>query len=206
MRHLFKSLVLSSSLLLVVPSAAHAIGFESTVEAPLTTAVKLEISLSEDLAKRANELPEKLSDRGGGTGRSSGFSQNGFYGERELEQLQARLEERLLKQLDKRGIEVSETAPTVLRVTLVNVKNNRPTFEQLSREPGLSLQSFGIGGAELEAEVLAAGGNSLGTMTYDWYEQDFRDAQFTGTWTDANRAIDRFAKRAAKDLTRESHS
>ena len=206
MRYILKSSLLVGSVMLAAPTLANANGFESTIMAPVASDVKIEIRLSDDLAYRANNLPEKLSDRGNSAGRSSAFSQNGFYGERDLIRLQERLEKRLTRQLGKRGLTVSDSAPTVLRVTLADVKNNRPTFRQLSRSTGLSYQSFGTGGAELEAEVLSAGGSSLGTMRYEWYEFDVRDSQFGGTWTDAHRAMDRFAIKAAKKLSRGAQS
>jgi hypothetical protein len=85
-------------------------------------------------------------------------------------------------------------------VTIEDARPNRPTFEQMSRDTGLSLQSFGIGGAEMSGELLSAGGQSLGQMSYAWYENDIRDAQFGGTWSDAYRAFDKFARQAADDL------
>lgn len=206
MSRYFKSIILAGSLVMAAPPLANATGFESTLNAPAATSVKIDVRLSEDLAYRANNLPEKLSNRGGSSRLGSAFGQNGHYGEKDLIRLQERLEKRLEKQLEKRGVAVSGSASTVLRVTLTNVKNNRPTFEQLSRGPNLSYQSYGTGGAELEAEVLAAGGRSLGTMRYDWYESDIRDAQYGGTWSDAYRAIDRFAKKAAKELSAGGHS
>ena len=206
MSHIFKSIVMTSSLLFAASTSAQATGFESTINAPIAPNVKIEVSLAEDLAHRANNLPEKLSDRGAGSGRSTAFSQNGYYGDKDLARLSQRVEEKLTRALTKRGVAVSDTAPTVLRVTLTDVKNNRPTFRQLSKDVILSYQSFGNGGAELEAEVIAAGGSSLGTMQYDWFETDIRDARFGGTWSDANRAIDRFAKRAAKKLSSGAQS
>ena len=201
MRHIIKTIALSTSLLLAVPVSANAVGFETTFSAPVPSSVKVEVRLSEDLAYRANNLPEKLSDRGGSSGRSTAFSDNGHYGDRDLERLTARLEKKLNRQLTKRGVAVSDSAATTLRVTLTDVKNNRPTFRQLGRDVSLSHQSFGTGGAELEAEVLGSSGASLGTMAYDWYETDIREAQFGGIWSDANRAIDRFARRAAKSIS-----
>lgn len=206
MRHILKSLILSAPLVLAVPMLANASGFESTLSAPLTTPVKLDIRLSEDLAYRANHLPKKLSDRGGSSGLRTAFSQNGHYGEKELDRLQERLEKKLTASLEKKGIIVSETASTVFQVTITDVENNRPTFKQLSSEPSLSYQSFGTGGAEFEAEVLAADGRTVGTINYDWFESDIRDANFGGTWSDANRAIDRFAKRVAKEFATASQS
>ena len=206
MRQFIKSLILSAPLILALPTLANARGLKSTLSAPVTTAVKLEISLSEDLAYRANNLPEKLSDRGGSSAFGSSFSQNGHYGERGLTRLQERLAKSLTKRLVKNGFTISDTAPTVLRVTLEDVRNNRPTFDQLSEDPSLSYQSVGRGGADIDVDVLTSDGSSLGTMSYNWYEDDIRDSSFGGTWTDANRAIDRFAKRAAKELVKVSQS
>lgn len=177
------------------------IGFESTVTAPVSEAVKLDIQLSESMAYRANNLPKKLTDRSGSGISRSGFSANGYYGEKDLNRLTQRLEKRLTEQLTKRGLRVDENASTVLRVVLTDAKNNRPTFTQLSKEPSLSFQSFGNGGAEFEAQLIRAGGENLGDISYRWYEDDIRYARTGGTWSDANRSIDRFAKKAAKTLT-----
>ena len=59
-----------------------------------------------------------------------------------------------------------------------------------------------LGGAEIESELIASGGRSLGSINYKWYEDDLRDSQFGGIWTDANRAFSRYASRAAKVLSR----
>lgn len=182
-------------------SSGYGYSFDSTITKPLTTPVKIEIVLNEDLAYRANHLPKKLSDRNGINRLNSGFANNGFYGERDLQRLTERLQSKIEHKFAKKNIAVTDTATTVLRVTIENVKPNRPTFEQLSRETGLSFQSFGIGGAEITSELIAAGGNSLGSIDYTWYETDIRDAQFGGTWTDAYRAFSRYASRAAKTLT-----
>lgn len=185
---------------LSAPSMAGNIGYDSTFLSPLTTPVRLEVRLSDDMAYRANNLPKKLSDRGSSSRIRGGFSNNGFYGERDLNQLSERLEDKLEQRLVKKGITVSDDAAVTLVVTIEDAKPNRPTFKQLSNEPGLSFQSFGIGGAEFTGALLDAQGNNLGTMDYKWYESDIRDAAFGGTWSDANVAIRRFAKKAAKDL------
>lgn len=185
---------------LSAPSMAGNIGYDSTFSSPLTTPVRLEVRLSDDMAYRANNLPKKLSDRGSSSRIRGGFSNNGFYGERDLNQLSERLEDKLEQRLVKKGITVSDDAAVTLVVTIEDAKPNRPTFKQLSNEPGLSFQSFGIGGAEFTGALLDAQGNNLGTMDYKWYESDIRDAAFGGTWSDANVAIRRFAKKAAKDL------
>jgi hypothetical protein len=200
MRQHLSTIFLISALTLAAPASARS-NFQSTVEAPLSGAVKLEVIIGEELAYRAENLPKKLSDRGSGSRFGKGFGKNGNYGERDIARLQARLERKVAAQFTRKGITLSDNAPTVLRVTLTNAKPNRPTINQLSKEPGLSYRSFGLGGAEIEAELLSASGQPLGNMQYKFYEDDIRDAAFTGTWTDAHRSFDRFARKAAKQLT-----
>ena len=202
MRSLIASSLLAASFALTAPALAKSRGFDTTVTAPLTSSVKIEVVVSEDMAHRANNLPEKLSDRSGERGSRSGFAGNGFYGDRDLERLTERLQSKLEKKFTQKGIQVSDAAPTVLRITIEDAKPNRPTFNQLSKEPSLSFESFGNGGAELQAELIASGGQSLGTMSYKFYETDIRDAKYGGTWGDAHRAFGRFASKAAKNLSR----
>lgn len=199
MRALLTSSLLALTVCIATPVMAKS--FDTTVSAPVTSAVKIEIIVSEDMAHRANNLPKKLSDRSHARGLRNGFSGNGFYGERDIERLTQRLASKLEKKFAKKGIQVSDSASTILRVTIEDAKPNRPTFNQLSKEPGLSFQSVSNGGAELQAELIEAGGRSLGTMSYSFYETDIRDAQFGGTWSDAHRTFDRFASKAAKTLS-----
>ena len=201
MRTVLASSLLALSLILAAPAIATSYGFDTTVTAPLTSAVKIEVVVSEDMAHRANNLPEKLSDRSSARGLRSGFAGNGFYGDRDIERLTERLESKLEQKFAKKGILISDTASTILRITIEDAKPNRPTFNQLSVQPGLSFNSFGNGGAELEAELIAAGGQSLGTMSYRYYENDIRYAKFGATWNDAHRAFSRFASKAAKTLS-----
>ena len=200
MRLILTSSLLALSLAVAAPAMAKSFGYDTTVTAPLTSAVKIEVVVSEDMSHRANNLPKKLSDRGQARSLRAGFSGNGFYGDKDIERLTERLESKLEKKFAKKGIQISDTASTVLRITIEDAKPNRPTFRQLSVEPGLSYESFGIGGAELQAELIAAGGQSLGTMSYKYYENDIRDAKYGGTWGDAHRAFGRFASKAAKTL------
>jgi len=200
MRAILASSLLALTFTLAAPALAKSHGFDTTITSPVSSTVKIEIIISEDMAHRANNLPKKLSDRGNARTLRSGFSGNGFYGDRDIERLTERLKSKLEKKFVKKGIEISDTASTVLRITIEDAKPNRPTFNQLSKEPSLSFQSFGNGGAELQAELIAAGGRSLGTMSYKWYENDIRYAQYGGTWNDAHRAFNRFASKAAKTL------
>lgn len=201
------ALILASTALILAPMSAVAKsrGFDSTISAPVQAPVKIEVVLSEELAFRANNLPKKLSDRGSGT-RSlrSGFSGNGFYGDKSLNLLIEEVYEELNEDFAKKGILVSDDADIVLRVTLEDARNNRPTFEQLSRQPSLSFRSFGTGGAELNGELLSASGDTLGTVSYRWFESNINQFGFhqaNGVWSDANRAISRFSNKTAKTLS-----
>ena len=201
MRSILASSILALSFTLAAPALAKSVGFDTTVTAPLTSAVKIEVVIGEDMAHRANNLPEKISDRSSARGLRSGFAGNGFYGDRDIERLTERLESKLEQKLAKKGILISDTASTTLRITIEDAKPNRPTFNQLSVQPSLSFNSFANGGAELEAELIAAGGRSLGTMSYRYYETDIRNAQQGEIWHDAYRAFGRFANKAAKTLS-----
>lgn len=195
--------LISAPIALTATSAtAKSIGFESTIEQKLDRPVKLEIVLSESLEHRANNLPKDISKRGGGLSRS-GFSNNGFYGERALNDLIDEVEEEIVEDFGDKGLMIDANAAQTLRITIVDAKNNRPTFEQLSREPSLSFDSFGIGGIELMGELISADDQVLGEMSYRWYETNIRDgfARGASVWTDARRGISRFSRRAAKSLS-----
>ena len=195
--------IIAASIGFAAPLTASAggVGYESNLSTVLTTPVSVDVKLSDELAFRANNLPEKLSDRGSGLSTNNGFSGNGFYGEDSLEDLRKDLFEDITRRLEKEGLQVAENAPAKLALTIEDVKNNRPTFEQLSREPSLSYQSFGIGGAELKGELFDSAGVSLGTMDYRWYDSFIQNANFaSGTWTDTKRAFGRFSKKVAEDL------
>lgn len=196
------SVVAALGLALPLTANAGGIGYESNISTVLTTPVSIDVKLSDDLAYRANNLPKKLSDRGSSRGLNNGFSGNGFYGEKSLEELRQDLMEDITKRFDKEGLQVAENAPTKLVLTIEDVKNNRPTFEQLSRETSLSFQSYGIGGAEIKGELFDASGASLGTMDYRYFESSLRNAAYANsTWSDAKRAFGRFSRDVAKDLS-----
>jgi len=56
--------LISAAAILATPAFAQARGFDSNFSQTVTGPFKLEVVVSEDLAHRANNLPEKLSDRG----------------------------------------------------------------------------------------------------------------------------------------------
>ena len=119
------------------------------------------------------------------------------YGEREGE----KLTEDILKDLEH-AFEKAGVDPAKVDVEIVDAKPNRPTFEQISNEPGLdAFRSISIGGMELVGTAYDADGNVLATQEYEWFENNIRDVVGSSTWTDANRASRRFASRLAKQLS-----
>ncbi len=191
----------TTAALLVTPAFAEARGFKSNLGTAITGPLKIEVVVSEDLAYRANNLPKKLSHRGSGSRLNSAFSNNGKYGDRAIAFLIDDIQDELVRDFAKRNIALSDSAPTLLRVTIEMAKPNRPTFNQLSEDPSLSFKSFGAGGAELSVEIIAANGDILGDATYDNYETlDQFTIQTGGTWYDASRTFSKFSNRLSKKI------
>jgi hypothetical protein len=118
------------------------------------------------------------------------------YGQRELdylaEQLREDLERELAGLLGENGMR--------LDVTILDATPNRPTMEQMA-DRGLDMSSISIGGASLEAQLIAADGTELETFSYAWRSHDIRDVVGYTRWTDARRAIRRFASDIGESLT-----
>ena len=193
--------LISATAILATPVFAQARGFDSDFSQAVTGPFKLEIVVSEDLAHRANNLPKKLSDRGSSSRLNSPFANNGKYGDRAIEYLLEDMQDEIVDDFAKRGLTLSDSAPTLLRVTINKAKPNRPTFNQLSEDASLSFQSYGVGGAEVSAEFISAGGTVIGSAEYDYFSS-FNDRPLgaTGTWTDATRAFSRFSKKLSKKV------
>jgi len=172
--------------------------FTSTLQAP-STPVRINVTLGEDLAFRANNLSTNIRDKFNSRDRNNGFANNGYFGQKDLDKLAERMKARMATRLEKSGITVRDDAATVLNIVITDARPNRPTFEQMSKSVGLSMSSFGIGGAKFEGTLVTPSGEQ-GNVSYGWYENDIRFAQYGGTWTDAHRAIDRFARKTAKAL------
>jgi hypothetical protein len=85
-----------------------------------------------------------------------------------------------------------------LNLVIEDARPNRPTPQQMSATPGLSLDSFSIGGARISGEYVDAAGKAT-PIAYSWYESDIRWARYGSTWHDAETAFDRLADRLAKD-------
>ena len=110
------------------------------------------------------------------------------YGVRDVQRLADDLKKNVERELDGTGV----LAGGRVGLTLVDARPNRPTFKQLGDRPGLSFESFGTGGAAIEGQAISVDGH-VTPVRYRWYESDIRQAKLTTTWSDAGRAIDRFA-------------
>ena len=118
------------------------------------------------------------------------------YGVREAERLTSDLQTTVEKTLARTGAHEGAR----IELTLTDAKPNRPTFKQLSDKPGLSLQSFGVGGAAIRGKIVAADGTEK-SLSYRWYETDIREASYNWIWSDAEWTFDRFARKLARDAT-----
>ena len=116
------------------------------------------------------------------------------YGPREIAILQEIVVDALARELTRAGATLSDNAPVRIETTLVAVKPSKPTFHQAAARIGLdTMRSVSIGGAELRARIVNADGTTLGEVTYEWYESDLQFSTAQTTWSDARRAIRRFA-------------
>lgn len=153
----------------------------SAVSGPLSLG---ETTISEDLQEKAAE----------------------YYGERDVQRLADDLHAEVQAALMGAGRLAGEDDEPAGRIDLIltDAAPNRPTFEQMKNEPGLSFQSVSRGGAAVEAVLYDASGQEVGRMEYDWRTPDLRDSQARGVWTDADRTIDRFAARLTRALAGDS--
>ncbi|MAK63228.1 MAG: hypothetical protein CMF75_00560 [Maricaulis sp.] len=110
------------------------------------------------------------------------------YGQRELDylarEMRTALERELGDRLGENGLR--------LDVVIVDATPNRPTMEQMASR-GLHMSSISVGGASLEAHLFDAQGAELESYAYSWRSHNIRDVVGYVTWTDARRAIRRFA-------------
>ena len=99
----------------------------------------------------------------------------------------------------KQLVVIESTAPDFPPGRVIeDAKPNRPTPQQMSNTLGLSLESFGVGGARISGQYVDPAGVST-PIAYAWYETDIRWARYGSTWHDAGVAFDRLAARLAKD-------
>lgn len=111
------------------------------------------------------------------------------YGARDVADLAASLERSVRQSVGDRP----EFADARIRLVIEDAVPNRPTFQQMTDRPGLSMESFGVGGATISGTLTLADGATR-PLSYRWYESDIRWAHASGTWSDAETAINRFAR------------
>jgi len=116
-----------------------------------------------------------------------GFDRN------DLQQLQRELYRSVSRALTRAG----PGAPVRADLVILDAVPNRPTFEQMGRNVSLSLRSFGLGGAAVGGQLTFADGRTV-PVDFRWYETDIRYETANSTWTDAERAFDRFADRVRR--------
>lgn len=153
---------------LITVLAASAVAF-AVQAAPLGPVAEIHVTIGPDLQAKADE-----------------------YGQRELDYLAADLRKSVEQALD-RGGDLSPTGGT-LDLVIEDAVPNRPTMRQMALKPGLSYESFGIGGARIGGALTTADGQRI-PVGFRWYETDIRWSQAASTWTDARNTFDRFARR-----------
>lgn len=120
-------------------------------------------------------------------------------GVREAETLAAMLERALAGALERRDISVSADAPVRIEAEILDAAPNRPTFEQLSRNPSISYtDSISTGGASLRATITGPG-ETQREVSYRYFTPHLGAIIGLPTqWSDAGRAMQRFARRVAE--------
>lgn len=190
----------ATAALLAAPAyAASKNKFVETMALPSGASVKVDVVFSPDMIHRADNLPEKFSDRSGARGLNDGFGGNGFYGVRELDILRNDMTKEMSTDLSNAGYVIGSAGAYTLRVTIEDARPNRPTMRQLSKQPSLSYRSIARGGAQMTAELLDVNGNVVGTSQYGWYDS-FLDDYPKGTWSEAERAFSRYASKTAETI------
>ena len=123
------------------------------------------------------------------------------YGERDIRRLQDELEEAVSEALARGARPAEDEAGALMvTVTLEDAWPNRPTFQQLSDQPGLSYRSVSRGGARVSAVIETADGTQVGAADYEWRTFDIADSAHRSTWADAERTFDRFSRRLAEEV------
>lgn len=115
-------------------------------------------------------------------------------GQRDVDLQVAELTRTVERTLARRGALSGAT----VNLVLTDLKPNRPTIQQASDRPGLSIiDSVSIGGATIEGEVITADGQTQ-PVKFDRYSTSIHQSLGTTTWYDANRAFDRLAVNLAE--------
>ena len=85
------------------------------------------------------------------------------YGVRDVDRLAEELRQSVLKEAAR----THTLDGARIELVLEDAVPNRPTFQQMSDKPGLSYESFGVGGASISGRVILADGVSR-PVSYRW--------------------------------------
>ena len=124
------------------------------------------------------------------------------FGERELDRLAGYLRTALEREL---AGELGEGGYT-LNVTILDAQPNRPTMAQMGGTRALHSSSISIGGADVEAELVALDGQVIETYSYGWRSMNISDVVGYAQWTDARRTFARFADQVSDSLDERAGS
>lgn len=120
-------------------------------------------------------------------------------GAREGDELRQAVTEAVSRALAERGASLGPGGVSI-EITILDADPNRPTLEQLSARPGLDyIRSLSVGGADLSAVIRGADGVALSEVTHRRYNTDITEVAMGAntTWSEARRAIRRFAEKVA---------
>ncbi len=122
------------------------------------------------------------------------------YGEREGPILQDYAREAVANALTRAGADISDSAAARVDITIEDARVSKPTFEQMSRKPGLDYgASVSLGGAELSAVIRNAGGEAIAEVRHEYRAYDLFNGPYAlWTWSDAHRAMRQFASKVAR--------
>ena len=110
-------------------------------------------------------------------------------GEREVQEQADRLAQVVSRTLDRSDA----LGGARIELVLVELKPNRPTFQQMTDRPGLDgFHSVSIGGATIEGQIITASGEVI-PVRYDWHTNNISEVTGFTTWQDADRAYARLA-------------
>lgn len=105
------------------------------------------------------------------------------FGPRELDYLRDDLRDSV-----SRAFAHARNVPARVDLVIEDATPNRPTFAQLSRNVGLSMESIGLGGARVSGAVVGPDGASR-PVRYQYFETDLRNDRGAITWSDADRTF-----------------
>jgi len=117
-------------------------------------------------------------------------------GQREGDYLSRELTRMVGDALARRGV---SDRGLQIELSIIDARPNRPTFEQMSQIHGLDAnESISVGGASLRAVLRDGSGAVVDTVEHRYYSHDIGQAALVaGQWSDAHRAMRRFADKVA---------